>query len=107
MRQEAVSATVAARLQAARKSRNMTAQALADAITARGYAVSRTVIAKVEGGIRETIPVDLVVHAAQVLHVPVLRLLTDGPWCACCNDTPPGGFSCLACGATAEGGADA
>lgn len=107
MSQEAVSAAVAVRIHAARKSQGMTAQALADAITAKGYGVSRTVIAKIESGVRETVPVDVVVHAAQVLHVPVLRLLATVPWCTCCNDTPPGGFSCLACGATAEGEANA
>jgi transcriptional regulator with XRE-family HTH domain len=96
-----VSAAVSARIQAARKNQGVTAQALADGITAQGFEISRVVIAKIEAGIRETVPVDVVVHAAHVLHVPVLSFLTDGAWCAVCGDAPPAGFTCNTCGAAA------
>lgn len=101
MAQGVVSAEVGARIKRARKGRGFSAQALADAITARGYAVHRATIAKIENGIQETTPVDVVVHAARVLQVPVLTLLGDGEWCEHCHDAPPPGFACTHCGATA------
>jgi len=94
-----VTALVSGRIRRARKERGLTAQALADRITGLGYRVSREVIAKIENGTREAVPVDVVVHAAKVLQVPVLRLLSDGPWCERCGDAPPSGFACTACGA--------
>lgn len=100
MSQGVVSAEVGARLKIARRGRGMSAQALADAITARGYEVHRATIAKIENGIKETVPVDVVVHAARVLQVPVLRLLVDSEWCGHCHDAPPAGFACPECGAT-------
>lgn len=99
MTQGAVSAEVGARIKRARKGRGFSAQALADAITARGYEVHRATIAKIENGLRETTPVDVVVHAARILQVPVLSLLIDGIWCEHCCDAPPPGFACPECGA--------
>lgn len=96
-----VSAEVGARIKRARKGRGFSAQALADAITARGYAVSRATVAKIENGLKETTPVDVVVHAARVLQVPMLTLLLDGEWCERCHDNPPAGFACTECGASA------
>lgn len=101
MSQEAISASVVARIRLARRQRGMSVQALAEAITACGFQISRVSIAKAEAGIRETIPVDLVVHAARVLSVPVVRLLVDDAWCSHCNDAPPTGFVCKECGAEA------
>jgi transcriptional regulator with XRE-family HTH domain len=101
MSQGEVSAYVGGRIHAARKMRGVTAQALADAITGRGYAAHRATIAKIENGIQEKVPVDVVVHAARVLQVPVLSLLSDGPWCSACGDDPPVGFACRSCGAEA------
>lgn len=102
MTQGVVSAEVGARIKRARKGRGFSAQALADAITARGYAVHRATIAKIENGIKETIPIDIVVHAARVLQVPVLRLLVNSEWCGHCHDDPPVGFACPECGASAR-----
>lgn len=99
MSQGEVSASVSARIYRARKERGLTAQALADRITELGFPISRVVIAKIENGIRETVPVDVVYHAARVLQVPILSLLSDGPWCERCRDSPPAGFACKACGA--------
>ena len=79
----------------------MSAQALADAVTEKGYKLSRETLAAAENGFRETIPVDLLVLAAEVLGVPPAHLLSDGPWCTACADGPPSGFTCNACGAGA------
>lgn len=98
---EEVTAAVVARIRSARQARGMSAQGLADAITERGYKVSRETLAGAENNLRATISVDLVVHAAHVLSVPVVSFLTDQPWCERCNNNPPPGFTCNECGATA------
>lgn len=96
---EEVTAEVIARIRRVRRERGVSAQALADAITARGHKVSRETLAGAENGFRATISVDLLVHAARFLNVSPARLLSDGPWCAACNDSPPPGFICKECGA--------
>lgn len=101
MSAEEISAAVIARIRRARRASGMSAQALADAITARGYKVSRETLAGAENGLRATVSVDLAVHAAQVLAVPVVSFLTDQPWCERCNNNPPPGFVCKECGAEA------
>lgn len=101
MSAEEISAAVIARIRRARRASGMSAHALADAVTACGYKVSRETLAGAENGLRATISVDLVVHAAHVLSVPVVSLLTDQPWCERCNNNPPPGFTCNECGAGA------
>jgi hypothetical protein len=63
--------------------------------------VSRETLAGAENNLRATISVDLVVHAAYVLAVPVVSFLTDQPWCERCNNNPPPGFTCKECGGDA------
>ncbi|MFF8482311.1 helix-turn-helix domain-containing protein [Streptomyces antibioticus] len=92
------SAAVVARIRNYRKAQGISAQALADAITADGYRCLRSTLANHEGGRHQTIPVDLVCAAARVLGVPVAVLLSDTA-CSVCDDEPPRGFTCNACGA--------
>lgn len=93
-----VSAGVVARIRGYRKERCMSVQALADAITARGYPCQRSTLANHEGGRHQTIPADLVFAAARVLGVPIGALFHDAP-CSVCSGQPPAGFTCNACGA--------
>lgn len=92
------SAAVIARIRSYRKAQGVSVQALADAITANGYHCLRSTLANHEGGRHQTIPVDLVCEAARVLGVPVAALLSDTA-CSVCDDKPPRGFTCNACGA--------
>ncbi|MFD3955961.1 MULTISPECIES: helix-turn-helix domain-containing protein [Streptomyces] len=95
-----ISASVIKRIRRSREERGFSAQTLADAITAKGFKLSRETLSGAENGFRETIPVDVLVLAAEVLGVPPSRLLSDGAWCGHCNDQPPSGFTCNACGVT-------
>jgi transcriptional regulator with XRE-family HTH domain len=88
------------RIRAVRKQRGMTAAALAEGMTRAGYRVERTWIVKAENGGRQEISVDWLMAAAEVLDVPPASLLGK-PSCEQCYDTPPPGFACTTCGATA------
>ncbi|MCZ9344665.1 helix-turn-helix transcriptional regulator, partial [Streptomyces sp. TRM76130] len=59
----------------ARKRRGLTAQGLADATRAAGYAIDRSVIAKIEKGLRQSISVAELVVIARALGVPPVLLL--------------------------------
>lgn len=93
----ATSAAVTIRMRRYRLERGWSVQKLADAITAAGYRVERSVLANQEAGRKQTVPVDLVVIAALVLDIPVQHLLADAP-CRHCQDAPPPGFTCNSCG---------
>lgn len=91
------SARVIARIKYLRKQRGFSAQALADAITAKGYDVSRVSVSSQEAGRVQAISVDQVVAASKVFDMPIVNLLE----CSTCSnggDAPPG-FACIACGA--------
>jgi transcriptional regulator with XRE-family HTH domain len=92
-------ADVVSRIRAYRRARGMSARLLAEQITATGYPISRAVLANQEAGRVETIPVDLVAAAAQVLGLHIAELFEGGP-CPTCGGTPPVGFTCNACGET-------
>lgn len=94
-----ISRDVIARIRQARQSRGLSVQRLADRLAERGYPIGRTNLAEMEIGRRTTVPVDLVVHAAQVLAMPVARLLPPPPGCGHCKGRPPAGFTCNRCGA--------
>ncbi|CAL9502672.1 helix-turn-helix domain-containing protein [Streptomyces sp. enrichment culture] len=91
------SAEVIARIRRVRQARNMSVQALADAVTANGHQLSRGTLANQECGRALAISVDQVVAIAQVFGVPVSTLLEDAQ-CEACKGAPPRGFSCNACG---------
>lgn len=59
----------------ARKRRGMTAQSLADATAQTGYGIDRSVIAKIEKGLRQSISVAELVVIARALRVPPALLL--------------------------------
>lgn len=90
-----VSAVVIARVREERHARKLSGQKLADAMSAAGFSISRSVLANVEGGRVREISVDFAATAALILRVPLLSLL---PKCITCNDEPPAGFTCNTCG---------
>ncbi|HET6355998.1 helix-turn-helix transcriptional regulator [Streptomyces sp.] len=93
-----VSAAVIARIRRHRQARKMSAQTLADAITANGYHLQRATLANQEAGRAQTIPIDLIAAAAKVFGLPITALLEDVA-CGTCGGKPPRGFACITCGA--------
>ncbi|MGW4648065.1 helix-turn-helix domain-containing protein [Kitasatospora sp. NPDC004289] len=98
MTTQPTSAEVIARIRRHRLADGMSAQALADALTANGHPIARSTIAKQETGKATAITVDQVVATAQVFKIPPEALLSDMP-CAICEGEPPAGFACNLCGA--------
>lgn len=92
-----VTTDVVRRIRALRHRHGMSAQALADLMTQHGYPVLRSAIALAENGRRHEISVDWLAAAAQALNVSITTLW-HGPACLQCSDSPPGGYSCNACG---------
>ncbi|MFD8533893.1 helix-turn-helix domain-containing protein [Streptosporangium canum] len=69
-----VAAQVGERVAQIRKDRGMTAQALADRCAELGLALDRSVIAKLERGLRQTVSLAELLVLARALNVPPLRL---------------------------------
>lgn len=93
-----VSARVVAGLRALRIERKISAQELADGMTAAGYPIKRSVIANLESGRRAEVSVDHLAAAAQALGVDAAALLrrVTAP-CPHCKGQPPVGFTCNTC----------
>ncbi|MFJ2004779.1 helix-turn-helix transcriptional regulator [Streptomyces chartreusis] len=103
-----ISAEVIARLRALRRIRKVSAQVLAERMTAAGYPIKRSVIANLESGRRAEVSVDHLVAAAEALGTTAEAILSGPmPTCPTCKGEPPTGFTCNTCGANgAEGGED-
>jgi transcriptional regulator with XRE-family HTH domain len=100
-----VSAEVIAQLRAIRNERKVSAQELADRMTAAGYPIKRSVIANLESGRRAEVSVDHLAIAAKALGVdPAAILRRVAAPCPHCTGQPPAGFTCNTCG-TAGGAA--
>ncbi|MEU1433970.1 helix-turn-helix transcriptional regulator [Streptomyces sp. NPDC005786] len=98
----AISARVIEKLREARRANSTSARALAEAMTAAGYPIQRSVIANLESGRRTEVSVDHVVAAARALGIDaaaLLRQVTDP--CPHCQGASPEGFSCNTCGGRA------
>ncbi|MEU5772634.1 hypothetical protein ABZ819_04930 [Streptomyces venezuelae] len=96
----AVSAAVIQELATARRGHRMSAQRLAEQMTAAGYPIKRSVIANVESGRREEISVDYLSAASLALKADAAEILrrATGP-CLNCKGAPPHGFICATCAA--------
>ncbi len=92
------SRTVIRRIRELRIGRRWTTQYLADLVTAQGCPMSRAVLAKIELGVRDHVTVDELYAFASAFGVPADELANDGPTCPTCEDRPPAGFRCVACG---------
>lgn len=96
----AVSRTVARRIQTLRTARGWSAVDLADRIVAWGYPISANTVRFIESGRRRVVTIDEFVAIAAIFDVPHADLL-DGS-CSACKGTPPIGFTCNNCGRAAS-----
>lgn len=96
-----VTAVVVRQLRRMRIQREMSAAALAEVITACGYAVGRGVVTNHELGRVQAANIDFVAAAAKALGVSITELLEDTP-CEGCAGSPPSGFTCNRCGSSRE-----
>lgn len=81
-----------------RKLQGVSAQTLADRMTAQGFHVIRSVIANGETGRVRSMSVDFASHAARALGLTLAELLTEPAECKACKGEPPAGFTCNMCG---------
>ncbi|MER6350596.1 helix-turn-helix transcriptional regulator [Streptomyces sp. NPDC001634] len=100
-----VSRAVGARVAALRKARGLSQRALASATEQTGKPVGFSTICRMEkaatpGASPVAIYVDDVVSLAAALGVTVQQLIS-APKCDACMDSPPPGFACRTCDATA------
>jgi transcriptional regulator with XRE-family HTH domain len=93
-----VTALVIRELAAIRRAKKVSAQTLADRMTAAGYAIKRAVIANLESSRRAEVSVDHLVAAAQALGVDAASILRRCAPCPQCKNEPPAGFVCRTCG---------
>lgn len=96
---EPITARVLRELTNLRRLHKISAQQLADRMTAAGYPINRSVIANLENGRREEISVGHLVIAAQVLGADPAAILRRAAPCSRCANDPPAGFACRSCGA--------
>jgi transcriptional regulator with XRE-family HTH domain len=95
-----ISAEIIGRLRILRKLTRVSAQELADGITALGFPVSRSTIANSESERKATLSLDYAVLAAQVLGSDLGALLAGPAACPTCKGEPHPGFTCNTCGVT-------
>jgi len=96
-----VSRTVAANVRKLRRAREWSQDALAERVAMAGMpSLDRQKISKAERGYRATFSVDELVALAAALDVRPEELLTPFE-CLQCRNTPPAGFACKTCGASA------
>jgi transcriptional regulator with XRE-family HTH domain len=100
-----VSRAVGANVAALRKARGLSQRALARETQQSGKPVGFSTITRMEkaatpGASPVAIFVDDVVSLAAALGVTVQQLIS-APKCNACMDSPPPGFACRTCGATA------
>lgn len=96
---EPIAARVVRELTALRRQRKISAQQLADRMTAAGYPINRSSIANLENGRREEISVGHLAIAAQILGADPAAILRRAAPCPRCANDPPAGFACKTCGA--------
>lgn len=77
----------------------MTGNMLAEAVTAQGVPLTRSTLANLETGRRGDISTTELVAFARALQTTAGELLEPSP-CGTCQDAPPAGFQCTACGTT-------
>ena len=87
------------RVRVRRAELRMSARELAEAVTALGLPLSRSTLANLESGRREDPTVTELVAFALALRTTPGELLL-APTCPTCNDAPPAGFTCNACGSS-------
>lgn len=86
------------KLRTLRKIHGVSAQELADRMTAQGFRITRGVIANCENGRVQTLSVDHADHAARALGTTLVQLISEPAECPTCKGKPPTGFTCNTCG---------
>lgn len=92
----AITANVAAHIQARRKSRDWTAADVAEQMTKAGVPWDRQVVGKLENGRRRLLVEELAALAC-VFGIGNPWELTQPPPCDVCAGSPPAGFRCNTC----------
>ena len=88
------------RMKTLRRAKGLSAQSLAELVSARGFSISRSVIANLENRRgRDTMTVDEFCAFAEALGSTPEGLIGIAALCAACKDVPPPGFQCMECGA--------
>lgn len=96
---EPITVRVVRELTALRRQAKVSAQELADRMTAAGYPIKRAVIANLESGRRAEVSVGHLAIAAQVLGADAAAILRRAAPCPQCANDPPAGYACRTCGA--------
>ena len=99
---DALTPSIVERMRFMRKVRGMSAQVLADAMTADGYKMLRTSLANLEGGARKSVSAGELVAFSRALGVPLDYWFTGEGLCQTCVNKPPAGFRCETCGRLGE-----
>lgn len=94
-----LSETVAARIRAFRTTRGLSAEKLAQELTAGGFKISRGVLANIENGRSRAVSVDLLHHVMAYFDVTYYDFF-EGPLCNGCRDNPPQTYICRVCART-------
>ncbi|MFI8535416.1 helix-turn-helix domain-containing protein [Streptomyces aquilus] len=97
---EPIAARVINELTALRRQCKISAQQLADRMTAAGYPTNRSTIANLENGRRTEISVGHLAFAAQALGADAAAILRRAAPCPQCANDPPTGFVCGTCGSS-------
>ncbi len=87
---------VALRIRRARLSRGWTVDRLRREMELIGYPIAHSTIYRREISGASRMTLGALFAFAEVLKVPVMRLLV-GPVCQVCDDNPPPGFICTSC----------
>lgn len=98
MNDYSLSAELFAKTRTLRKIQGISVQTLANRMTAQGFHIARSVIAKGETGRVRSMSVDQASHAARALGLTLTQLLTEPALCRSCKGEPPAGFTCNTCG---------
>lgn len=94
-----LSEKAAERIRAFRTTRRISAEKLAQELTAGGYAISRGALANIENKRFKTVPVDLLARLMWYFDVSYGGFF-GGPLCNGCRDDPPKAYICKVCGRT-------
>lgn len=92
---------VAIRVKELRKARGWSAQRLSTEMARIGCPIERSVLANFESGRRSKLTVVELYAFAHLLGVNPWELASSEPPCETCRDTPPVGYTCNTCGASA------
>lgn len=93
-----VSLHVIAVLRRLRMAQRVSAQKLADRVSALGYPVGRSTIANLEANRLSAVTLDYAALAAEALGTSLAAILAGDEDCPQCRGVGPAGFTCNTCG---------